>query len=343
MDRAKSDVFDYPDPRGDQSTRLALASYLNRTRATAASPNKLLLCGGTAQAVGLLARVFRMRGMKRVAVENPGFSEQCTDLRASGIETVAVPVDEEGIQVHALRRLKVGAVFVAPAHQYPTGAVLSGARRTELLDWAHQTKGFVVEDDYDAEYRYDREPIGALHGLAPDLTIYTGTVSKTLAPALRLGWVLLPDSLMEDVARAKHLADRGSPVPEQLALASFINSGEMDRHIRRTRVIYKRRRDALVAALRRFLPHVKIRGISAGLHLLAELEDHTDEQQIIQRAGQDGIRVFGVGQYAIGSQACPAALVLGYGALQEERIPLAVRRLAEAVGESAQWKRREPK
>jgi GntR family transcriptional regulator / MocR family aminotransferase len=332
LKQAGAKALDYPDERGPESVREVLASYLNRARATAVNPDQVLLCNGAAQATALLTRVFQRIGMDRVAVESPGYADQCTDLRAQGIATIPVPVDAEGIQVRALRKLKVGAVFVTPAHQYPMGSVMSGPRRAELLEWASRTKSFIVEDDYDAEYRYDREPVGAMHGLAPHRVIYVGTMSKTVAPALRIGWLLLPDSLVDKVRQAKLEADRGSSVVEQFALAAFISSGEMDRHIRRTRAIYRRRRDALVAALKRFLPQGEVRGVSAGLHLLVELESGTDESYIVGKAARKGIRVTGLSSFAIGSLvACPPGLILGYGALPEQRIPLAVKRLSEAL------------
>jgi GntR family transcriptional regulator / MocR family aminotransferase len=189
---AMSDAaLDYPDPRGAEPARQAVATYLNRARATVARPDRVVFCSGSAQGIGLLCRVLRERGVRRIAVENPGHADQCTDIQKSGLETPRIPVDERGLCVDRLRRLDAGAVLVTPAHQYPTGAVLAPERRAALLDWATQQRAIVIEDDYDAEYRYDREPIGALQGLAPDSVVYVGTASKVLAPALRLAASLI--------------------------------------------------------------------------------------------------------------------------------------------------------
>jgi GntR family transcriptional regulator / MocR family aminotransferase len=186
----------------------------------------------------LACEVLRAHGVRRIAVEEPGHAYESADVRGSGLELVPVPVDEDGICVDRLAKLKVEAVYVTPAHQYPTGAVLSPSRRTALLTWAEKRNGFVLEDDYDGEYRYDREPIGALQGLNPERVIYIGSASKILAPALRIGWLISPLSLLHDLSRAKLSADRGSPAIDQLALSEFIEGGHLDCHLRRTRLIY---------------------------------------------------------------------------------------------------------
>ena len=209
----------------------------------------MVFCNGSAQGIGLLSLVLRDRGVRRVAVEDPGYADQCTSIQASGLETPRIPVDGCGLCVDRLRRLDVGAVLVTPAHQYPTGSVLSPERRAALLEWAATERAVIIEDDYDAEYRYDRDPIGALQGLAPERVVYVGSASKVLSPALRLGWLVVPPDLVADVTRAKRQADNGSATPEQLALAEFIESGAFDSHLRRTRQIYRRRRDALVTSL----------------------------------------------------------------------------------------------
>ena len=188
--------------------------------------------------------------------------------RAAGLD-VGVPVGEHGIRVDALERTDADALVLTPSHQWPTGGVLSPERRAAVLRWADDRGALVVEDDYDAEYRYDRAPIGAMQGLAPDRVVYAGTASKTLAPGLRLGWLVLPPRLVGAFAEAKLLADRGSPVLDQLAFADFLDRGEFDRHLRRMRPLYRRRRDALLAALGERLPELEPAGIAAGLHLVA--------------------------------------------------------------------------
>ncbi len=328
---ADASALDYPDPRGAEQTRAALAAYLNRSRATVAAADRIVLCTGFAQAARLVGEVLRARGVRRIAVENPGHAEQCSDLRATGLELVPVPIDDRGLRTERLLDVDVGAVLVTPAHQYPNGVVLSADRRSALLEWASSRRALIIEDDYDAEYRYDREPIGALQGLAPDRVAYVGTASKVLAPALRQGWLVLPTALVDDVARAKLSADRGSPALEQLAMARFLEAGELDRHLRRTRAIYRRRRDVLVEALGRYLPDLTIRGIAAGLHLLCELPRSVDESRLVAAAASRGIRVYGARAYHANPAAAPAAILVGYGGIDEERIDAGVRALAALV------------
>ena len=326
-------AFDYPDPRGAEPARQALATYLNRARATVARADRVVFCSGSAQGIGLLCRVLRERGVRRLAVEDPGHADQCTDIQASGLETPRIPVDDRGLRVDRLSRIDAGAVLVTPAHQYPTGAVLAPERRAALLDWAARQRAFIIEDDYDAEYRYDREPIGALQGLAPDRVVYVGSASKVLSPALRLGWLLVPPDLTSELTRAKLRADRGSPIPEQLAFADFLDCGAFDRHLRRTRQIYRRRRDALVAALRASLPRLRFHGVAAGLHLMIELDHDVDERTVLAAAERRSIRLYGAGAYRAKSLAGPPALIVGYGGLPESGIREAVRQLALVLAE----------
>lgn len=318
----------YPNPRGHQRARTALSTYLNRARGTVARTDTVVLCTGFAQGLTLVCQVLRDRGVKRLAVEDPWNPE---DLRPGDIEILRIPVDRDGLQVDQLRRSDVGAVLVTPAHQYPTGAVLAPNRRTALLDWAARRQAIIIEDDYDAEYRYDRKPIGSLQGLAPDRVVYVGSASKTLAPALRMGWLVVPGDLVGDVATAKLRADRGSPVLEQIALADFIERGELDRHLRRTRLVYRGRRDALVAALASKLPQFRVHGVAAGLQLMIELDADANEEVIINRAAALSVRVCGVrigrGPRGAGSPA----LLLGYGALTESAIVEGIERLASVI------------
>jgi GntR family transcriptional regulator/MocR family aminotransferase len=332
-------ALDYPDPRGNVLARRALATYLNRARATLAREDRVVFCNGSAQGIGLLCRVLRERGVRRVAVEDPGYADQCTNIQASGLETPRVPVDEGGLCVDRLRRLDVRAVLVTPAHQYPMGSVLAPERRAALLEWATTQRAVIIEDDYDAEYRYDREPIGALQGLAPERVVYVGSASKVLSPALRLGWLVVPPDLVADVTRAKRQADNGSATPEQLALAEFIESGAFDSHLRRTRQIYRRRRDALVTSLHKHFPDLRPRGVAAGLHVLIELDRGVDERAVIDAAARQSIRVYGGGSYRAKPLAGPPAILVGYGGLPESTIPGAVKELAQVLAECGQPKR----
>jgi GntR family transcriptional regulator/MocR family aminotransferase len=222
--------------------------------------------------------------------------------------------------VDALAALHVGAVLVAPAHSYPSGGVLSPARRARLVAWARRREALVVEDDYDAEFRYDRTAVGALQGLAPDRVAYAGCASKTLSPALRLGWLAPPEWLADDLAREKLFDDMGTGLLEQLALARLIESGGFTRHLRRVRPIYRRRRDAAVAAISEFLPAATIRGVEAGLHVYVELPSGRDEQGLVDGARAKGVLVEGGGWHWADQASAPPSLVIGYGSMGEEAI-----------------------
>lgn len=324
-------ALDYPDAGGVRQARAAVAEYLNRSRATAATSDRTLMCTGFAQGMRLVCEVFKAMRIRRIAVENPGHAFESDEVRASGLEIVPVPVDDCGICVDRLARLKVGAVYVTPAHQYPTGAVLPAERRAALLDWAEKQRAWIVEDDYDGEYRYDRQPIGALQGLSPEQVVYIGSASKTLAPALRMGWLISPQSLIHDLSQAKLDADRGSSTLDQLALAEFINRGYLDRHLRRARLIYSRRRAQLAAALSLYLPECPIRGVAAGLHLTLELPEDADETAVVADALRHGIHVHGMMAYRARGEFGKPALLIGYCRLPETDIEECAKALAAAI------------
>jgi GntR family transcriptional regulator/MocR family aminotransferase len=332
-------ALDYPDPRGMLPARTALAEYLNRVRATLTQADRIVLCSGVAQGLRLVSEVLRARGLRSLAVEDPGYANQHVDTAAHHLEKIPIPVDADGLRIDLLEGTRAGAVVVTPAHQHPTGAVLAPQRRSALLDWAIRRRAIIIEDDYDAEYRYDREPIGSLQGLAPEHVVYMGTASKVLSPALRLAWMALPADLVEGIAHAKLLADRGSPALDQLALADFLNRGELDRHLRRTRQIYRGRRDSLIAALGMHLPELRPQGIAAGLHLMIDLDPGADEESIVAAAAKRSIRLLGVGPHRSVPEAGPPALLLGYGGLPESVIPEAVGRLASLLHEQVRLER----
>ena len=265
---APADTLDYGDPRGSEQLREVLAAYLRRVRGAVADPDSIVICTGFAQGLNLLLRALARAGAQRVAFENPGAA--CTASSAGGWMPTPVAVDERGVDVPALAATEARAVLLTPAHQWPTGVVLAPERRQALVDWASERDAAIIEDDYDAEFRYDREPVGALQGLAPDRVAALGTVSKSLAPALRLGWIVCPPQLIDAVAEEKDLDDRGSPGFDQLALARLIESGRFDRHLRRMRGIYAARRKVLIEALARHAPEVELRGLAAGFHAVAQ-------------------------------------------------------------------------
>jgi GntR family transcriptional regulator/MocR family aminotransferase len=331
MNEAPSDRFGYLDLRGAPELRSALATYLNRVRNTCADPEHIVISNGFAQALRLMVQVVKDQGGRRIAGEDPGFQDLRLAAADHGMEVVPVPVDESGIDVAALSRSSVDAVVVTPAHHFPTGAVMSAERRAALVDWAKDRGALILEDDYDAEYRYDREPIGALHGLAPEHVLYAGSASKTLAPGLRLGWMLVPPALVEPIARKKEQIDRGSASLEQLAFADFLVRGEFDHHLRRMRPVYRARRDALLDAIARHLPDLRPVGASAGLHVFAWLPPGVDEPNVVERAAAAGVGIYGLSRYGYARRTGRGGLILGYGAVTEREIVEGVRLLADAL------------
>jgi len=320
----------YLDGRGTIELRTALADYLNRVRGTAARPEHMLICNGFAQGSRLLLQVLAAQGYRCIAVEDPSDDDLRRVAAAAGLETVGVPVLEGGVDVEALERSGADVVLVTAAHQFPTGVVTSAETRAALLAWATRRDGLVIEDDYDAEFRYDREPIGAMQGLMPDRVAYAGTASKTLAPGLRLGWMILPPRLVEPMAQAKLMDDRGSPVLDQLAFADFVAHGEFDRHLRRMRPRYRLLRDTLVERLAVRLPELVPTGISAGLHVMALLPEGLTEAAVQTAALQRGLGVYGLGPYWVTSPG-PAGLVFGYGGLTVNTVVEGIDLLAAAV------------
>jgi GntR family transcriptional regulator/MocR family aminotransferase len=323
----------YPDPRGLPRLRTALAGLLTRRRGVAADPERLLVVSGVAQALALLGAVLHARGVRAVGVESPGSPEHGTLYAAAGLEAVPLPLDAEGVAVGALRESGVRAVVTTPAHQFPTGLAYSARRRGQLLDWARSVDGLVVEDDYDGDFRYDRAPVGALQGLDPERVAYTGSVSKSLAPGLRLGWLLVPEALLEAVVERKRTLDLGHPVLDQALFARFVEHGDYDRQLRRCRRAYRERRDTLVAALREHFPGTLLSGVAAGLHVIATLpERYGPEDGFVERVAAAGVTVRTESSYGRPPDGDGRVrLVLGYAHQPPGRIREGVRAMAEAV------------
>ena len=330
---APADRLTYRSGHGLPELRVALAGYLNRVRGTAAEPADIVVASGFAQGLGLLARALAQGGARRFALEDPFDPEYRAIVRAGGLEPVPIPVDELGMRVELLAGAEVAGALVTAAHQYPTGAVLAPERRATLLAWARSTGAIVVEDDYDAEYRYDRAPIGALQGLAPSEVVYAGSASKTLAPGLRLGWLVAPPALAERLVAVKESIDQGSPALDQLAYADLLEHGEVDAHLRRMRPIYRRRRDVLLEALASFLPGLAPVGAAAGLHVLAYLPDGVDDVALAQRAAEAGVAVGALTPRRVAPGR--GGLIFGYGTIPEGQIRAGVERLAELMGSAA--------
>jgi GntR family transcriptional regulator/MocR family aminotransferase len=320
----------YLDGRGTAELREAMADYLNRVRGTSARPENMLICNGFAQGSRLILQVLAASGYRRLAVEDPSDDELRAVAAAAGLDAVGVPVLETGLDVEALERSGADVVLVTAAHQFPTGAVTSAQTRTALIAWATKHDALIIEDDYDAEYRYDREPIGAMQGLAPEYVVYAGTASKTLAPGLRLGWLILPSRLVERMSAAKVTDDRGSPVFDQLTFADFIVRGEFDRHLRRMRPRYRRLRDALVGRLAEQLPDLVPIGVSAGLHVMTWLPPDLTEAAVTKAALDRGLGVYGLAPYWV-QNAGPEGLVFGYGSLTEPAVVEGIDLLADAI------------
>ncbi|MGP3957507.1 MocR-like pyridoxine biosynthesis transcription factor PdxR [Nonomuraea sp. 3N208] len=317
-----SDALDYGDPGGVPELREELAGYLRRVRAADVRPENLVIVGGVAQGLSLVLHVLSQHRALRLAVEDPTSHRQVPLLRRAGAHLVPVPVDEEGLDT---RRLSGDAVLVTPAHQFPTGVVLSPSRRAALMEWVFAGNRVILEDDYDAEFRFDRDPVGCLQGLAPDRVILSGSVSKALAPGLRMGWVAAPPELAEAIRRARGELDLGSPVIEQYALAHFLRTGGYDKHLRRMRREYRRRRDALVAALSAELPEVQVKGIEAGLHAYVELPDGWNEHEVARIAHTVGVSAEPVAPMR--EAPGPPAVVVGFARLPAHKAAEAVREI----------------
>ncbi|MGV0813496.1 PLP-dependent aminotransferase family protein [Mycolicibacterium boenickei] len=323
----------YPGPLGTRALREALTEYLGRVRGVATTPDQMIVTSGLTQGITLLARALRARGCDAIAVEDPCFGFHRDAIARVGLRVMPVPVDENGLDVTRLAELGVGAVLVAPAHSYPTGVVLDADRRAALIAWARGRDALIVEDDYDAEFRYDRSPIGALQGLAPDHVAYAGCVSKTLTPALRLGWIALPPWLVEPMAAEKLYDDMGNSALEQLALSRFIGTGGLTRHLRRVRPVYRQRRDAMLAAISTSMPQAQPTGAAAGLHVYLQLPAGSDEDSIVGTAREQGLRLDGARWNWADPDSAPPALIIGYGASSETAIHDSIARLASILAD----------
>lgn len=317
----------YPDPAGAIELRTALAGYLGRARGVQTVPDRVVVLSSLRQGLSLLWSVLAAGGAKRVAVEAPGWRGVPETAREAGLASVGVDVDEQGLLVEQLEAIAADAVAVAPAHQFPTGAVMSAPRRNALVRWCKANGAIAVEDDYDAEYRYDRRPVGALQGLAPDQVVYGGSASKSLAPSMRLGWLALPPSLVSPIARLQGLRGGMPSALPQIAFADLIERGELDRHLRRQRRCYQARRDTLLQELQAQLPDLRVQGAAAGLFIVLRLPSGANEQAVLSAANANGLQPLGLGARAPG-------MLIGYANLSEAAIPHAVRLLALSIEQS---------
>jgi GntR family transcriptional regulator/MocR family aminotransferase len=326
------EALGYGDPRGVPELREALSDYLGRVRGTAADPEHMLICTGFTQGFSLACRTLSGHGVRSVALEDPGWHTHKLIVEQAGMEIVPIPVDAQGLAVEQLAQSNADVVVVTPAHQFPSGAVLSPERRAALVEWAESGDRLIVEDDFDGEFRYDRGAVGALQGLAPERVLYCGSASKRLAPGMRLGWLLMPSWLAWQMTAAKAVEDSGSEVIGQLALCDFIARGELDRHVRRMRRRYETRREALLQALGRWLPTASVAGDEAGLYELVELPGDVSEAALLASAAERGVGAEGLSLHRF-TPGGPPGLVLGYGNLAEPAIEQGVRLLGDALAE----------
>ncbi|WP_157515918.1 aminotransferase-like domain-containing protein, partial [Nocardiopsis trehalosi] len=320
----------YGDPRGEVELRRAVAGWLARFRGVRVGAEEVVVVAGVTQALALFAQVLGAEGVRAVGVEDPGSLGARRHLAGWGMATPPVPVDGAGVRVDALREVGVSAVVVTPAHQFPSGVVLGGGRRRELMRWAEEG-GVVFEDDYDAEHRYDRAPVPAVRSMLADRVWYSGSVSKVLAPALRVGWVVVPERWREAVVGAKRLADLGNAVVPQLVVARLLESGVVERQLRVVRGRHRRRRDAVVGALREVVPGAVVHGAAAGLHVMVTWEGGGgwSDVDVAVAALERGVRVHPLSWHA--QRPGPPGLVVGYGASPVSELVEGARVVGEAL------------
>jgi GntR family transcriptional regulator/MocR family aminotransferase len=338
LNEAPDDVLGYPDPRGVRELRVALADYLARARGVIASPDQVVICAGFTHGLALISRVLARRGGTSLAIEAYGHQIHRLIAGAQGLDVVPLAVDAAGAVPAESGLHHVAAVMLTPAHQFPLGMTMAPRRRTAFVEWAAQAGGLVIEDDYDGEFRFDRQPVGALQALAPDHVVYAGTASKSLAPGLRLGWLVIPVAMMDEVLAVKEEAGAVNGTLDQLTLARLIATGGYDRQIRQARLMYRRRRDRLIAALDRYAPGVSLTGIAAGLHAVALLPADHAEESVVEAAARHGVAVDGLRHYAAedpDGTGRPEALVIGYGRPAEHAFTTALSRLCAALAETA--------
>jgi GntR family transcriptional regulator/MocR family aminotransferase len=324
----------YGDPRGQPLLRTELADYLARARGVHSDPDQVVVCTGMLAGLGLLARVLRRRGAQTVAMEQDGHRLHRDVVTGAGLRVRAVPVDTEGAQVAAFGDAE--AAVLTPAHQFPHGVPLAPHRRTAAVRWAADHGGLIVEDDYDGEFRYDRQAVGAMQALAPERVVYAGTASKTLAPGVRLAWLVVPPALIDDVLDVKRTVYGMSGALDQLTFAELLRSGAYDRHVRSRRLVYRRRRTYLLAAVARVAPQVRPHGVAAGLHTVLELPPGTDEAQVVRRAAAHGVAVSGLAEHRLSRRPSTVpGLVVSFGTPADHAFTAAVARLCAVLAEIA--------
>ncbi len=321
----------YASHRGVAELRNAVAGYLARVRGVVVEPEHVVVCCAASQALTVLWDVLRQRGARRIAVEDPGWRWQRFTVEHAGLEAVPVRVDRDGMVITELAAADVDAVVMTPAHHYPTGVVMTAERRGALIAWARERDALIVEDDYDVEYRFGRDPVASLQGLAPELVAFVGTTSKTLAPALRLAWIVPPSRLIDDVENVLLITGVTPPTIDQVAMASFIEDAALERHLRSMRRRYRAKRDLLVGELGKHLPGVRVSGTAAGLHVLAWLPDGADEHATAMRARRADVGVHELHRHCTTHAPSAPALLIGFALPSESDLITGARLLGEAL------------
>jgi GntR family transcriptional regulator/MocR family aminotransferase len=332
--RAQTSVLDYaPDPQGLAALRESIAAYLRRSRAVKCEPGQVIVVSGTQQAIQLALRLFVEPG-ETVAMEDPGYLAARKAIQAHGAQILPLPVDARGLDLAPLespQAARCRLVYVTPSHQFPTGTVLDLPRRLQLIAWAQRAGTAVLEDDYDSEFRFKGRPLPAMQGLDPaGVVLYSGTFSKVLFPAIRLGYLVVPPALAPVATRAMWTMSREPSSLHQWALNDFILEGHLDRHLRRMRALYAARREALVESLaQRFGSRVEILGDEGGMHLSVRFDTPLADAEVTRRAAARGVVLPALAQLHL--QAGPGhQFILGFAGMSPARIREGVKRLAAA-------------
>lgn len=329
LSSAPAEAFSYSDPQGLSALREALAAYLARARGVRTTPGRVVITSGFTQGLWLVGSVLRAKGARRAAVESHGHHQHRALLADLGLEPTPLAVDDLGAVPDGLGSLDVA--LLTTAHQFPLGVALDPVRRAAFVRWATTTGGVLIEDDYDGEFRYDRRPVGAMQAIAPEQVVYLGTASKTLAPGLRLGWMVVPAHLVEPVTERLAAVGAQAPALEQLTLAEFIRSGGYDRHVRRSRLAYRRRRETLLHTLDRLAPELAVRGLPAGMHVVLALPEGANEAQVARAAADRGLALEGLAHFAAPGESRPPALVIGFATPPQHAYTGALARLTATL------------
>jgi GntR family transcriptional regulator / MocR family aminotransferase len=329
LDRARDADLSYTDAAGLWELRVEVANYLSRARGVIATPERVVITAGTSHALSLISRSLTRRGKSRMAFEDPSHAYLRDVAEWAGQTIVPIAVDDDGIDPSEIG--EVDSLFVTPANQFPTGVALTSDRQRELIKWGQRSGGLIIQDDYDAEFRYERAPTRALQGLGPEEVVYLGSTGTTLTPALRLGWAVLPSSIADDIARELFATQHHISGLDQLAFSSFLQRGDYDRHLYKIRRVYRRRRVAVIAALAKWFPSSCVRGIAAGLHVVVSMPSHRLVTAVQKEAAELGVYVESIGQHARLPERVTPGIIVGFGSLSEPSLERAIELLGAAA------------